>query len=477
MKTHITWVIWMVFVGVPVIAGDTTPAVSSDLEDLTGVSAERLGSLTLSEIIGLALENNPATRASWNDAKAAAARHRMETADYWPSLTADVNAQRSRALSSPDRPTTPQNTWSAAAGLSWLLVDFGGREGAVARTDQLRIAAELTHEGNIQDIILQVATAYFRYMSMKALRDAERINSAEAEANLEAARRRHGVGLATIADVLQAEAAESRARLNLQRIEGELQITRGALALSMGLPANIPYDIEAFPGDIDMDQVLLTVDQYIAEALEKRPDFAAAKARVEAAGQNVREVRAKGLPSIKLTGSMGRMYYPDLDAVDDNYSDYYSGGLSLHVPLFTGFSSLYETRQAQRQVDAETARRDQLEQRIVFQVFSAYYSLQTASQQVKTSRDLLTSASKSEEVSLARYKEGVGTIIDLLSAQSVLADARSQDVQSRWAWFTALAQLIHDTGSMRAEFGKEIVTGIEPSARPFPQRSSSNELE
>jgi outer membrane protein TolC len=40
----------------------------------------------------------------------------------------------------------------------------------------------------------------------------------------------------------------------------------------------------------------------------------------------------------------------------------------------------------------------------------------------------------------------VGSILDLLSAQNALADARAQAVQSRWTWFTALAQLSRDAG-------------------------------
>lgn len=461
MKQIVALLVMMqVAIGIPHIRAQVDSGITAHPgipEDLMN----RLNGLTLAEVVDLALENNPATRSTWSDAKAAAAKYDMEKADYWPSLAADGTLQRSRALSSPDRPTTAQNTWSASASLSWLLFDFGGRSGSIAKTRLLWTAAEQIHESTVQDVILQVVSAYFRYMSMKALRDAEEINSTEAVTNLDAARQRHRVGLATIADVLQAEAAESRARLSLQRIEGDLQITRGALALSMGLPANIPYDIEAFPGDIDSGQVLLSVEQYIEQAKRNRPDYAASNARAEASRQNVREIRAKGLPSLKLTGAMGRMYYPDIDSTKDDFSDYYSGGLSLHVPLFTGFSSMFETRQAERQADAESTRTEQLEQKIIFQVFSAYYSLKTASQQVHTARDLLISASKSEEVALARYREGVGNIIDLLSAQSVLADARSLDIQARWSWYTALAQLIHDTGSMDATFGNHIVSGID----------------
>jgi outer membrane protein TolC len=65
---------------------------------------------------------------------------------------------------------------------------------------------------------------------------------------------------------------------------------------------------------------------------------------------------------------------------------------------------------------------------------------------VRTSGDLLASALQSEQVARGRYTEGVGSIVDLLLAQSALASARAQAVQSRWQWRQALAQLAHDAG-------------------------------
>jgi outer membrane protein TolC len=84
---------------------------------------------------------------------------------------------------------------------------------------------------------------------------------------------------------------------------------------------------------------------------------------------------------------------------------------------------------------------------VVLQVWTSYYALETATQLVRTSSDLLASAEQSERVALGRYREGVGTILDLLAAQSALASARSQDIQARAGWFIALAQLARDTGT------------------------------
>jgi outer membrane protein TolC len=80
------------------------------------------------------------------------------------------------------------------------------------------------------------------------------------------------------------------------------------------------------------------------------------------------------------------------------------------------------------------------------QVFAAYSALTTANDRVRAARDLLVAAQQSADVALGRYREGVGTIVDLLLARSALATARAEDIQARWEWRTALAQLAHDTG-------------------------------
>ena len=49
-----------------------------------------------------------------------------------------------------------------------------------------------------------------------------------------------------------------------------------------------------------------------------------------------------------------------------------------------------------------------------------------------------------------RYREGVGTIIDVLTAQSALENARAQEVQSRADYLLALAELAHATGKLGA---------------------------
>ena len=105
-------------------------------------------------------------------------------------------------------------------------------------------------------------------------------------------------------------------------------------------------------------------------------------------------------------------------------------------------------RQSQADLEASRAHVVTLEQQATLQVWTDDADLRTAAQRIETSRTLLQSAQESEQATSERYRAGVGSILDLLTAQSTLALARAQEVQARADWLLALAQLAHDTGSL-----------------------------
>src|SRR5260370_28224384 len=100
--------------------------------------------------------------------------------------------------------------YSATLSVSWLLFDFGGRSGWVGAAREALLAADWTHNATLQSVVLGVEQAYFDYLAAKALLAAQQTTVKEAQTNLEAAQQRHAVGLATIADVLQAKTARSQ---------------------------------------------------------------------------------------------------------------------------------------------------------------------------------------------------------------------------------------------------------------------------
>jgi outer membrane protein TolC len=140
--------------------------------------------------------------------------------------------------------------------------------------------------------------------------------------------------------------------------------------------------------------------------------------------------------------------------------------VGLSIPIFSGFSRQYDVRAAEFQAEAAAARSETIRQQVVFQVFSAYYALQTSTRRVRTSEVLLASAEQSSEAALARYKGGVGSILDLLAAQSALASARAQRVDARLAWSVSLAQLAHDAGVLDPQGGSTLRLTTDTTAAP-----------
>jgi outer membrane protein len=409
-------------------------------------------SLSLLNIVDIALRNNPETAAAWAQARSAAAAYESNKASYYPQVGLTAGTGYVRGHSDNGATAFTQRDSLGTLGLNWLIYDFGGREAALDEAREALIAADWSHNTIIQIIIFEVERAYYNYVTAKALLEAQQATYKEAETNMEASKDRHHAGVATIADVLQAKTALAQSKLALDSLQGQIQTTRGTLATAMGLPANTPYDIVVPKQEIPLKETLEKVENYLAQAEKKRPDLAAARAQVRQAGANVRKVKAQAYPSINGTADYGNTYYGTTSLYKDNYS----GGLLLSVPIFTGFSQRHNEEQARADEETAQARLNSLKQQVVLEVWTSYYNLKTAEQRVRTSQDLLNSATESYQVALGRYKAGVGSILDLLSAQSALEGARAQRVQANADWYVSLAALARDTGTLTASSSNTI---------------------
>ncbi len=440
-----------------VAAGDTSTraAVPADL-------AERIRRLTLAEIVDIGLRNNAITRLAWANAQAAASAYGSERGAWLPTIEGDVSGVRIKTAASQGRTAVEQSVFTPSVTLSYLLFDFGGRTGRVRGARQRLLAASFTHNAAIQDVILQIEVAYFQYLANRALLEAQRTTLAEAQTNLTAAEERRRVGVATVADVLQARTAMSQAQLDFQTIEGNVQTTRGALALALGLPANLPYDVDSTAAAVPVAPLADSVNALIAAALVGRPDLAAARSDAEAARAGIGEARSALLPSLNFSATGGRTYATTIPDGDNSYTV----ALGLTIPIFSGFSRQYDLRTARFDAEAAGARAETLRQQVVFQVFSAYYALQTSTRRVGTAEDLVASAQQSNEVALGRYRAGVGSVLDLLAAQSALAGARAQLVEARLTWSVSLAQLAHDAGVLDTRGGNPLRLTTDTTAAP-----------
>jgi outer membrane protein TolC len=402
--------------------------------------------LSLADVVDLALQNNPSTKESWAQARAAADVYGSDRGRLFPTVGIGVGVTQSSNLTTAARSNQQRAQYGPSLSLSYTVLDFGGRSGTIDVARQTAIAADLTHNATVENTILDVEAAAFGYLSTRSQRDAQQSAVDLAKAALDEANERHRVGLATIADVLQAQTAESQAELQLETLEGTLQIARGSLAVAMGVPANTAFDIPAPPATDSVHFVAESIDTLIALAVRNRPELETARAQSAAAASAIRVARSAGLPALALTGTGAS----NGSNIPNFAGQTYSVNLGVQIPVFTGFSNHFDVQAASEQYQAALARTAATKQQVIQQVFTSYYTLRTSTDRVRTSRSLLASATQSETVARERYREGVGSIVDLLIAQSALANARAQEVDARWQWRAALAQLAHDVGVLDA---------------------------
>jgi outer membrane protein len=401
--------------------------------------------LSLAQVLDVGLKNNPITRTAWFQARAAAADLGSTRSEYFPTIELDGSVARQKLAVTGGASTYLQTTSGPSASLTWLLLDFGGRSADVEEARRALYAADYEHNAAIQNVALAIAQAYYQYLNAKALKSAADASLKAAQESLSSAQERHRAGVATIADELQAKTVYSQTELALQSVEGQIQTLRGSLATAIGVPANLPVEAEDLPTDVNVDRVTQTVDELIEHAEAQRPDLAAARLTAMKAESHIQSIKAEGLPSLFATGTAGRLYYYS----PSFHPDTYTGAILLRIPIFTGWKNTYDVLKAREEAQLEWARVETLTDQVILQVWTSYYNLKTASQQVRTARDLYASAEQSEQVALGRYRAGVGSILDLLAAQTAFANARAQEIQARSNWFLSLAQLAHDTGMLK----------------------------
>lgn len=407
--------------------------------------------LALAEVVEHALCNNPQTREAWANARFQAAQVGVSEAAYLPAVS--VGAAQSRNWQDGST-ASGANQLSATASLSYLLYDFGARDAALENARQILAALNATQDAALQAVFLAAVQGYYQLFATQAAVASATEAEKSALESFNAASARYQVGSGTPTDKLQAQTAHSQAVLNRIQAEGEAKNAQGVLANSMGVDANRPFEIT--PPSLRMPDARIDRDiaQLIADARRLRPDLAAASAQVNAAKANAEAARASGMPTLALTTNLNRTHSGIADPANSA-----ALGVSLNFPLFTGYNTTYRTRAALAQVETRLAQQERLNQQVALDVWKAWQGLVTGTQAVTSSSDLVASASESARVSLGRYQAGVGTILELLTAQTALANARLQHIQALYNWHIAKAVLAQAMGQLD-------LAAIEASAPP-----------
>ena len=397
--------------------------------------------LSLLEVTEAALCHNPNTKEVYANAKIQAAGVGVARSLFFPSLRDTVAVTENQIRSQTRGQNSFRNTQNQIVA-SYLLYDFGGRDANLENANQLLKAASATQDAIVQRVLLSAVNAFYQVHANKAILKASIESERLFEESFKAAEAKYIAGIATPADKLQVNTSFANATLTRLTNEGLLRIAYGNLATIMGAVPGTPIEII----DNDMDVMPEFIDQdiqaLIEQAIIQRPDLIATESELKASLANIESVKAEAKPKVKIEAS--NQYDSETIFLKDiNTSQV---GISVTIPFFEGYKPSYLIRSAEATAELKASKRDQLRLQVSLDVWTAYQNLKTANESIKASQVLLTSAEESSHVALGRYKEGVGNIIDTLNAQSALASAKQQKIQSILNWNIARTTLAQSIG-------------------------------
>jgi outer membrane protein len=418
-------------------------------EQLQGIPATLepfVAKLSLPQFIDVALETSPTTRQTWQQARAAAAAWAQARSSYYPTLGATLSGMRSESGPSMGASGFSETEGQGQLTLSYLLLDFGGRNAQAEAARQALFNANWNHDQAIQDLLRNVAQGYYNHLGARAQLRADEASLAEAEKSLQAAEERRRAGVGTLADVLQAQANGAQVRVVLETNRGAVEISRGQLATTVGWPANTSFGVADEPEELPLDAISQNVEDLIAQAQQNRPDLAAVRAFVQQQEALLRQTTSALWPQVLANGSAG---HEIIRGPTDTENTLFQAGLAIQIPLFQGFALRNAVRGARADLEAARAALQLQLQVVVSDVWAAYYNFRTAAGQLDASQTLLASSTQAYEAAMARYRAGAGGIVELLTAQTQLAKARAQRAQAQTNLFTSYAELVHAIGAER----------------------------
>jgi NodT family efflux transporter outer membrane factor (OMF) lipoprotein len=372
---------------------------------------------------------------------------------YFPSLTANPAATRSLKSSHVTQSTTPPGTntiYSAPLNISPWELDVWGR---IRRIVEAARASAQASAADLEGIRLSVQAALAQnYFLVRVLDRQKQLLDATVKAykrSLELAVNQYKSGVASRADVLQAETQFKTIQVQAIDIGVQRAQAEHAIALLIGRPAS-DFSIPVSPLDTIPPPIPVGVP---SDLLERRPDIAGAERRVAAANAQIGAAKAAYFPTVTLTGSMG---YQSTDTF--NWfawpSRFWSVGPAVAQTLFDGGLRGALNDQARAVYDANVAFYRQTVLTGFQEVEDNLAGLRILEEEALAQDEAVKAAQKSLEFSLNQYKQGTVSYLNVIIAQVAALNSERTAVSILGRRMTASVLLIKALGGGWKDSGK-----------------------
>ncbi len=389
------------------------------------------GDVTLNALQEQAASGNQSIALSLARLRAAQAAVASSRASQAPTLGTSASASRARSSSqAPNGSASTRTSSSYSLGLnaSWELDLWGRIAGTVD-------AAQATAQASADDLAAarlsvqaSVAQTYFSLRAAEANAQILRETLQAYDRSWELTRNRQQAGLASVADVAQAESQYKSTQVQLLEAETTRTQLENALAALLG---QAPTSF-SLPATGTLPQPPVVPAQLPSQLLERRPDIAAAERRVAAANAQIGVAHAAFFPALTLSGTAGYRG-SELSNLFNTPNLFWSLGPQLALSLFDGGArtAAVESARAANEQAAATYRQTVL---TALQEVEDNLTAATAlAQEQQLQTEALAAAQRALEVVSNQYRAGTVGYLNVITAQATVLSAQRSliDVRSR----------------------------------------------
>ncbi|ARU94017.1 efflux transporter outer membrane subunit [Tatumella citrea] len=393
----------------------------------------------LRQVVAMSLNSSRDLREAVASVKAAHAQYGEERSYLFPTVTAGLSGTRSRALTGEGNQTALSSSYSAEGSTSSFELDLFGKNQSLTR-EQYE-----TYLGTLEGARSTRLTVLYNTVYYWLLLAADRSNLEIARQTAESARQSWEVtqkqmdhGTASMVDVSSAETTYQSAAADVASYTTDVAQDKNALDLVVGqsVPENLlPKDIES------IGQALREVPGGITSAvLENRPDVLEAEHNLKSANASIGAARANFFPSISLTAS-GGVGSSELSSLFKNGAGIWSFAPSISLPIFSGGYNVSYLKYTKAEKELYVATYEKTIQTAFSEVADALARRGTIDEQLDRERKNVAASQTYYHLADLRYRNGIDTYLDALTAQRTLYTARTSLVTTQEAYYVNLITL------------------------------------
>jgi outer membrane protein len=420
----------MATVSVVVQAQDKKPAVASVI--------------TLQQAIDIALAKNRGVAIAREQFNRSRAQVKEARASGLPQLRGQAQSQTigpstSVTLGSPGQEQTINigtgTSTTASVALTQVL-DANGRvslatsiQGLNSHIQQLNLAR------SEQQLVFDVQNAYYSVLRAEGQRDVSKAAIEASQERLRIARAQLEAGALPKFDVTRAEVEVANQEQTLISATAAVDINKAVLRNIMGVDPTEQFEVD--PVTVTATPLSATMEQSVSAALAQRPEVRTAEAAVELQKRSVSFARRERIPALAATATYN---YDSMTSLFSPNKFSWMVGVGATFPVFTSGAISARINEAKSDLAASQDALEQAKLDVELDVKSAMVNLNDAYQRIQTAEQNVRQAEEALNLSQVRYQSGISLQVEVTDAESALTLARTNFVNARYDYATALAR-------------------------------------